>query len=145
MTIKVVNHTDQAVHITNFSKERYLSRDYMSAEWDNLWRRTWLVAGLVSDVAEPGQFFVFDLGQEQILVSHTLEGEVQGFYNVCQHRGNRRLRQTPALSGYRQLPGEPDSIGQRMGRYPGTRRARQTNLCRRLRPQTVGAGPVAHR
>jgi phenylpropionate dioxygenase-like ring-hydroxylating dioxygenase large terminal subunit len=89
MTLKVVNHTDIDVSITNYSKHRYLSKDYMEQEWSEVWRKQWLVAGLESDVERTGQFFVFDLGREQILVTRMTDGAVQGFYNVCQHRGNR--------------------------------------------------------
>ena len=71
--------------------ERYISADYMAREWQHLWPKTWLVAGVAQDVAEPGDFFVFDLGQESIVVSHTDAGEIVAFYNVCQHRGARIL------------------------------------------------------
>ena len=89
MTIEIVNHTAQPVQIENFDKRRYVGEEYMEREWDKLWRNTWLLAGLASDVTDPGDFFVFDLGREQILVTRTRGGDAQGFYNVCQHRGNR--------------------------------------------------------
>ncbi len=89
MTIEIVNHTDQPATIRNFGKERYLSPSYMEREWERVWRSQWLLAGLESDLRRPGDFFVFDLGREQILVSRGRQGRVQGFFNVCQHRGNR--------------------------------------------------------
>ncbi|MEM9622111.1 MAG: aromatic ring-hydroxylating dioxygenase subunit alpha [Pseudomonadota bacterium] len=89
MTIEIVNHTPQPVAIRNFDKQRYLDPDYMAQEWQSIWRESWLLAGLVSDVQKPGDYFVFDMGREQILISRTTSGAVQGFYNVCQHRGNR--------------------------------------------------------
>ncbi len=89
MTIEIVNHTSRPAEIRNYETSRYTSRDYMEAEWDEVWRKSWLLAGLVSDVAHTGDYFVFDMGREQILVTRTAAGEVQGFYNVCQHRGNR--------------------------------------------------------
>ena len=60
----------------------------MEAEWSNVWCRSWLLAGLESDLAEAGDYFVFEVGKEQILVTRTASGSVVGFYNVCQHRGN---------------------------------------------------------
>jgi phenylpropionate dioxygenase-like ring-hydroxylating dioxygenase large terminal subunit len=54
MTLKVVNYTDADVSITNYSKDRYLSNDYMEREWSELWRKQWLVAGLESDVEQAG-------------------------------------------------------------------------------------------
>ncbi len=88
MTIEICNHTDAPVAIRNFSKHRYVDAGVMELEWQHVWRKSWLLAGLTSDVARPGDYFVFDLGREQVLVTHTSRGEVQGFYNVCQHRGN---------------------------------------------------------
>ena len=73
MTINIVNYTKQSPRISNFSKERFVSRDYMEQEWDSVWRRQWLLAGLQSDVKKPGDYFVFDLGREQILVTQTAE------------------------------------------------------------------------
>ena len=89
MTIEIVNHTLRDVRIENFTTDRYVDAAYMEQEWSRVWRKTWLLAGLVSDVREAGDFFVFDMGREEILVARTGAGAVQGFYNVCQHRGNR--------------------------------------------------------
>lgn len=91
MTIEIVNHSAVTTEIKNFSKDRYVDPAVVDAEWRHVWRSSWLVAGLVSDVASPGDFFVFDLEREQILVTRTSGGEVQGFFNVCQHRGNRLM------------------------------------------------------
>ncbi len=89
MTIEIVNHTENPVEIRNFDKQRYVDQDYMAREWRRVWQKSWLLAGLVSDVKDPGDYFVFDLGREQILITRTRQGSIQGFYNVCQHRGNR--------------------------------------------------------
>ena len=89
MTINIVNNTAQPARIENFSKERFVSKDYMEREWASVWRSHWLLAGLQSDVERSGDYFIFDLGREQVLVTQTSEKVVQGFYNVCQHRGNR--------------------------------------------------------
>ncbi|MYE23579.1 MAG: aromatic ring-hydroxylating dioxygenase subunit alpha [Gammaproteobacteria bacterium] len=55
--------------------------------------RCWLLAGLESDLERPGDYFVFELGREQILVTRGSDAIVRAFYNVCQHRGNRLVRQ----------------------------------------------------
>lgn len=89
MTIEIVNHTDTPVSIENFSKDRYVDPAFIDQEWDGIWRDSWLAAGLVSDLENPGDFFVFDLEREQILVTKGSGGTIQAFYNVCQHRGNR--------------------------------------------------------
>ena len=73
------------------SKERYLSAEFMRLEWERMWRRTWLYAGPVSDLASPGDYFTFEIGPESVLVARTATGGVRAMYNVCQHRG-RRIR-----------------------------------------------------
>ena len=93
MTIKVVHHTKTETQISNLSKERYVAKAVVEDEWQNIWRTQWLLAGLVSDLSKPGDFFVFELAREQILVCRTKNGSIQGFYNVCQHRGNRLVMQ----------------------------------------------------
>jgi phenylpropionate dioxygenase-like ring-hydroxylating dioxygenase large terminal subunit len=71
-----------------YGKEGYFSRDYMAREWSKMWTRSWLIAGVTSDIPEVGDFFVFDISEESIIVTHTEEG-VRAFYNVCSHRGTR--------------------------------------------------------
>ena len=71
-----------------YSKDGYFSRDYMRLEWEKLWTRSWLIAGVSSDIPEVGDFLVFDIGDESIIVTRTEEG-VKAFYNVCSHRGSK--------------------------------------------------------
>ena len=72
-------------------KQRYTSEQMMAAEWESVWSRCWLFAGLASDITEPGDFFLYQLGQESIVVLRDESGGIGAFYNVCQHRGNRLL------------------------------------------------------
>ena len=69
--------------------ERYYNREWMEREWEQLWPRVWLIAGVVSDVREPGDYFTFALGRENFLITRTDAGDIKAFYNVCQHRGNQ--------------------------------------------------------
>ena len=61
-----------------------------SVNGNALWPRVWLIAGVVvSDVREPGDYFTFEIGRENFLITRTDAGDIKAFYNVCQHRGNR--------------------------------------------------------
>ena len=97
MTIRIIDHSGRTPQVTNFDKDRYLSQDYMRQEWQHVWSQCWLVAGLASDVENPGDFFVFDAGREQILVTRTPHNTIQGYFNVCQHRGNRLVHEERGL------------------------------------------------
>lgn len=68
---------------------RYYSREFMEREWEGLWTRVWLIAGPVSDLAEPGDYFTYEHGPESFLITMNDEHKIQAYYNVCPHRGNR--------------------------------------------------------
>ena len=73
----------------SLSKDRYISEDFMQSEWNGIWTKAWLFAGLESDLSETGDFFVYDIGRESIVITRNDENEISAFYNVCQHRGNK--------------------------------------------------------
>ena len=62
--------------------ERYVSREWMERERQALWPRTWLLAGLERDVLHPGDFFVFNVGDESILVARSQHGDLNAFLCV---------------------------------------------------------------
>ncbi len=68
---------------------RFYDPDAMAAEWDRLWTRTWLIACIETDIPEPGDWSVFRIGREEILIVRQEDGSVKALYNVCAHRGNR--------------------------------------------------------
>lgn len=69
--------------------ERYTSREFMAAEWENVWTKTWLITVREDDIPEAGDFMVEEIGSESILIARQQDGSVKAFYNVCQHRGNK--------------------------------------------------------
>ena len=84
--------TDQRATL---DKRRYTSREAMDAEWEGIWTRCWLFAGLVSDLPEAGDYFLYEVGRESIVILRGDDGGVHAYFNVCQHRGNRLLTSTP--------------------------------------------------
>jgi phenylpropionate dioxygenase-like ring-hydroxylating dioxygenase large terminal subunit len=69
--------------------ERFHSPEFMQAEWDTIWTKTWQLAARVDEFDEPGAFYVHELGKESFLFVKGDDHQIRGFYNVCQHRGNR--------------------------------------------------------
>jgi carnitine monooxygenase subunit len=68
---------------------RYYTREYMQLEWERMWPRVWLLAGVVSDLPEDGDYFTFTIGAEEVIVVRQADGGIKAFYNVCPHRGNK--------------------------------------------------------
>ena len=69
--------------------DHYFDPAQLGREIDALFATKWLIAGRTQDVAEPGQWFTFDIGPESLIISRASDGELRAFYNVCQHRGAR--------------------------------------------------------
>ncbi|MFT4768758.1 MAG: phenylpropionate dioxygenase-like ring-hydroxylating dioxygenase large terminal subunit [Glaciecola sp.] len=66
----------------------YFTKNYQDLEWERLWTKSWLIAGVTADIPELGDYFLFDIGSESLIITHNEEG-IRAFYNVCSHRGAR--------------------------------------------------------
>jgi phenylpropionate dioxygenase-like ring-hydroxylating dioxygenase large terminal subunit len=71
------------------AKQRYVSREWADLERLHVWPRVWLLAGLASDVASPGDYSTCEIGRESVLIVRQADGGLAAFHNVCLHRGNR--------------------------------------------------------
>ncbi len=67
----------------------YLSADYVRREAEELWPKVWQIAGRVEDVANPGDSFVYDIGENSLIILRTQAGELRAYHNSCLHRGTR--------------------------------------------------------
>ncbi len=85
-----VPYVDNGTQIAD--PKRYYSREFMTQEWRQLWTRTWQIAGVESDIPEPGDYLLYTIRHEQVLVVRQDDNSVKAFYNVCPHRGNRLVR-----------------------------------------------------
>jgi phenylpropionate dioxygenase-like ring-hydroxylating dioxygenase large terminal subunit len=71
---------------------RYYSPEFMAREWVKMWTRTWLIAAIETDIPEPGDYSVFHLGRESIIIVRQENGSIKALYNVCAHRGNQLVQ-----------------------------------------------------
>ena len=85
--------TSDPKHNAKLSSDRYTCPDFMQLEWEKIWTQCWLFAGLESDIKDVGEFFVYDIGRESIIVTRNENNKISAFYNSCQHRGNKILTQ----------------------------------------------------
>lgn len=70
-------------------KDAYLSRDFLEQEKRKLWPKIWQVACRLEEIPSQGDFVVYDICDESIIVVRTGADKIQAFHNVCQHRGRR--------------------------------------------------------
>jgi phenylpropionate dioxygenase-like ring-hydroxylating dioxygenase large terminal subunit len=67
---------------------RYTSKEFFEQEWEHMWTKVWLLLGRESQMPNPGDWQMEEVGRESILMVRQADGSVKAFYNVCQHRGN---------------------------------------------------------
>ncbi len=65
----------------------YTDGEVFAAEMDQVFARSWVMVGHVSQVAEPGTVITARVGDESVLVANDA-GELRAMFNVCQHRGH---------------------------------------------------------
>lgn len=66
----------------------YTDPEIFRKEQKGLLARTWQFAGHSSQVTKPGDYFTFSLAGENLFCVRDNDGELHGFYNVCQHRAH---------------------------------------------------------
>jgi phenylpropionate dioxygenase-like ring-hydroxylating dioxygenase large terminal subunit len=70
-------------------KERYLTPEFLALEYERLWSRVWQVACREEEIANPGDYVEYTIGDQSVLVARDHDGEIRAFHNVCLHRGAR--------------------------------------------------------
>ena len=71
--------------------DAYRSEEYFKLEQERVYGTSWLIAGYLEEVKEPGQTIVREIAGQSIIITRDKEGQLQAFYNVCRHRGAKLL------------------------------------------------------
>jgi Rieske 2Fe-2S family protein len=69
----------------------YTSLEVWDEERERIWWGDWVALGRSEELANPGDYLVRDLAGESVFVVRGTEGRLNGFYNVCSHRGTKFL------------------------------------------------------
>ena len=69
------------------STGRYIDPRFMRLEYERLWSRVWQAAARLDEIPAMGDYTVYDIGDQSILVVRVDEKTVKAYYNACPHRG----------------------------------------------------------
>ncbi len=69
----------------------YTSQAFYDREVERIFRTEWNFVGRADEIAKPGDFKVFDLVGESVIVLRDQAGGLRAFANTCRHRGTRLL------------------------------------------------------
>jgi Rieske 2Fe-2S family protein len=56
-------------------------------ELEAVWRASWLFAGVSARASEPGEYFLFALGDDSMIIVRDGGGRLHALHNTCRHRG----------------------------------------------------------
>jgi phenylpropionate dioxygenase-like ring-hydroxylating dioxygenase large terminal subunit len=68
-------------------KDRYLSRAFHALEVERMWRRVWQMACREEEIPRVGDYVVYEIGDDSLVVVRAGEREIRAFHNACLHRG----------------------------------------------------------
>jgi len=66
----------------------YTSDAVFEADMDHVISQKWIMAGHVSCIPNRGDYFLYKIGGEQIIIIRENTESIRAFFNVCRHRGS---------------------------------------------------------
>ena len=67
----------------------YRSHVTYQQELNNLFFKSWLFAGHVSQIPNVGDYFLYEIAEESVIVVRHDDGSIRALINSCRHRGSR--------------------------------------------------------
>jgi phenylpropionate dioxygenase-like ring-hydroxylating dioxygenase large terminal subunit len=80
---------------------RYIDPAFVRLEYEKLWSRVWQAAARLDEIPAAGDYTVYDIGDQSILLVRVDQATVKAYHNACPHRGT--------------------ALGQGCGHFPGNR------------------------
>jgi phenylpropionate dioxygenase-like ring-hydroxylating dioxygenase large terminal subunit len=80
---------------------RYTDPEFAKLEHARLWRRVWQVAARLDEVPEPGDYTVYEIGDESVIVVRVERDTIKAFNNACPHRGTALAEDCGSFEGSR--------------------------------------------
>ena len=74
-------------HLPDVPGGRYTDPRFFELEKQHIWRKSWLFAGHIDEIPEPGCYMLWENAGQPVIIVHDDEGQVNAFYNTCSHRG----------------------------------------------------------
>ena len=66
----------------------YTSQEVFEAEFEHIWKTHWIYAGNVCAIPKAGDYFLYRILKEEIILIRGNNGEIHAHYNSCTHRGS---------------------------------------------------------
>ena len=87
----------------DIDKERFVSSEWAWLELQKMWKKVWQFAVLEDEIPEEGDYAVYEIGHESVLLVRSAPDRIRGFVNACLHRG-RKLATAPGHADVLRCP-----------------------------------------
>jgi len=74
---------------TALDQDFYTDADIYERDISEIYLKCWLYAGHISEIPKVGDWFLFELAGESVIIVRSAEDEVNALINVCRHRGSK--------------------------------------------------------
>ncbi|MFY9238851.1 MAG: aromatic ring-hydroxylating dioxygenase subunit alpha [Roseovarius sp.] len=81
------------------SKEQFTTQEWFKRDLEKAFRPYWQLAGHIDQIPDPGSYFLFTFGADEIIVARTEDGDVSAYYNCCTHRGHKLVTERTGKLG----------------------------------------------
>ena len=70
-------------------QEFYTDADIYERDISEIYLKSWLYAGHVSEIPKTGDWFLYELAGESVIIVRNSAGDINSLLNVCRHRGSK--------------------------------------------------------
>jgi phenylpropionate dioxygenase-like ring-hydroxylating dioxygenase large terminal subunit len=67
--------------------QRYYDREFYELEREKLWSRVWQMACRLEEIPNPGDYSVYNIFDQSVIITRVDANTVKAFHNACRHRG----------------------------------------------------------
>lgn len=67
----------------------YRSEEVFQQDLKHVFHHEWQLAGHISELPEIGDYFLWEMMEESVIITRDNTGEIRALANVCRHRGSR--------------------------------------------------------
>lgn len=82
------------------AREYFTSDAIWQLEQERIFRRSWLLAGHVSELPDNGSYFLHECGNDSVIVLRDGSGKLHAHHNFCRHRGTRLCSENRGRLGH---------------------------------------------
>ena len=72
-------------------REAYIKQNWQDREYETVFARSWVFAGLESDLQKTGDYLTLMVGAFPLTVLKMKDGSLSAYHNICRHRGTTLL------------------------------------------------------